>query len=119
MAVATDPLIRGIVRDDSLTRGLGDVEARMLVEWTVDWAELLAEAARSDNDAETLIGRLFRRGRAIGRFVRLWSEPGSHGAAIQLAAVERFGWPLPTDPGIDPADLMQDILAWESEHQSG
>lgn len=119
MAVATDPLIRGIVRDDSLTRGLGDEEARMLVEWVVDWAELLAEAARSDSDATALVNRLCRRGRAIGRFVRLWSEPRSRGSATQLAAVERFAWPLPTDPHIDPADLMQEILAWESEHCAG
>jgi hypothetical protein len=51
--------------------------------------------------------------------VSLWSEPRSRGAAIQLAAVERFGWPLPTDPWQDPADLMQHILDWESEHQNG
>lgn len=118
MAVATDPLIRGIVRDDSLTRGLGDEEARMLVEWVVDWAELLAEAARSDTDAEALVARLFRRGRAIGRFVQLWAEPRSRGSAAQLAAVERFGWPLPTDPFVDSADLMQEILSWESEHRA-
>lgn len=118
MAVTIDPLIRGLVRDESLTRGLGDVEARMLVEWVVDWAELLAEAARTDQEAQRLAGRLFRRAKAIGRFVRLWCEPRSQGSAVQLAAVERFGWPLPTDPTIDPADLMQHILTWESEHRA-
>lgn len=115
MAVDCDPLIRGLVRDESLTRGLGDEEARMLVEWVVEWAELLAEAARSDADAEKLVGRLARRGRAIGRFVRLWSEPHSRGAAQQLFAAERFAWPLPGRP-IDPPDLMQQILTWENQH---
>lgn len=119
MPVAADPLIRGVLHDESLTRGLGDEEARMLVEWVVDWAELLAEAARSDADAVGLVGRLRRRGRAIGRFVQLWCEGRNHGAAVQLAGVERFAWPLPTDPDVDPADLMQTILDWENQHPPG
>jgi hypothetical protein len=119
MAVATDPLIRGIVRDDALTRGLGDVEARMLVEWLVDWAELLAEAARSETDAHSLVGRLCRRGRAIGRFVQLYCNERSRGAAVQLAGAERFAWPLPTARSIEPPDLMQHILNWENEHRAG
>lgn len=119
MAIATDPVIRGLARDESLTRGLGDEEARMLVEWVVDWAELLIEAARSDTDAERLVNRLFRRARAIGRFVKLYCEPHSRGSAVQLAAVERFQWPIPPNRNIEPADLMQHILAWESDHRSG
>jgi hypothetical protein len=115
MAVDCDPLIRAVVRDESLTRGLGDEEARMLVEWVVDWAELLAEAARTDADARQLVGRLCRRGRAIGRFVRLWSEPNSRGAAQQLFAAERFAWPLPAR-AIEPPDLMHEILTWENQH---
>ena len=115
MAVDCDPLIRAVVRDESLTRGLGDEEARMLVEWVVDWAELLAEAARSDEDAQKLVARLCRRGRAIGRFVRLWCEPNGQGAAAQLFAAERFAWPLPSRP-LDPPDLMHQILTWENQH---
>src|SRR5438874_2853993 len=109
MTVATDPLVRTIVRDESLTRGLGDVEARMLVEWVVDWAELLAGAARTDADAAELLARLCRRGKAIGHFVHLWDDPRTRGAAAQLAAVERFAWPLPA-ARVDPPDLMHDIL---------
>ena len=112
---ATDPLIRAVLRDESLTRDLGDVEARMLVEWVTDWTELLADAARSDDDARELVARLTRRGKAISRFVRLWGDPRARGAATQLAAVERFAWPLPAGP-LDPPDLMQHILAWESPH---
>ncbi len=114
--VAIDPWIRSMVRDDSLTRGLGDVEARMLVDWLVAWAELLGDGARTDPDAQTLVGRLCRRGKAISRFVQLWVEPRTRGSAMQLAAVERFTWPLP-ERGVDSADLMHDILAWENAHQ--
>ncbi len=114
--VAIDPFIRTMVRDESLTRGLGDVEARMLVDWLVDWAELLGDNLRSGPDALALIARLGRRGRAIGRFVQLWADPRGRGSAMQLAAVERFAWPLPVE-GADPADLMQRILAWENSSQ--
>jgi len=115
MTAATDPLIRGLARDESLTRGLGDVEARMLIEWVTDWGELLARAAPTDADAADLLARLTRRGKAIGRFVRLWDDPRTRGAAGQLAAVERFSWPLPSCP-VDPPDLMHHILDWESQH---
>jgi hypothetical protein len=117
MAVDCDALVREIVRDEALTRGLGDEEARMLVEWVVDWAELLAEAARTDDDARELIGRLRRRGRAIGKFVKLWCDFDVYDrtGATQLAASERFAWPLPCD-NVDPPDLMQHILTWENEH---
>jgi hypothetical protein len=115
MTAATDPLIRGLARDESLTRGLGDVEARMLVEWVVNWGELLAGAAQTDTDAIDLLARLSRRGKAIGRFVRLWDDPRTRGAAAQLAAVERFAWPLPS-ARVDPPDLMHHILDWESQH---
>lgn len=111
-----DTLIRGIARDESLTRGLGDEEARMLVEWVVDWAELLSDAARTDDDAARLVNRLTRRGRAIGRFVQLWCQPKHRPAATQLAASERFTWPLPNEH-VAPPDLMEHILNWESQHR--
>ena len=88
-----DPLLRHVLRDEGLTRGLGDIEARMLIEWVTDWTELLADAARTEDDAWSCVRRLCRRARAIGRFVRLWTNPDSRGAAGQLAAAERFSWP--------------------------
>jgi hypothetical protein len=117
MVVDCDPLIRSIVRDDSLTRDLGDEEARMLVDWVVDWAELLIEVARSEEDAQRLLTRLCRRGRAIRKFVNLWcSDPlRNRSGATQLLASERFAWPLPSED-IDPPDLMQQILTWENDH---
>jgi hypothetical protein len=124
-----NPLLHHILDDDALTRGLGDEEARVLVEWLVERAEYL-NAARSaaldgEQEAEAACGaldnevrRLCRRGRAIARFVALWGQPGSRGAATQLAAVERFHWPLP--PGdVDPCELMQDIVEWENTALGG
>ena len=58
---------------------------------------------------------LFRSGRAIGRFVQLWNEPKGRKSAAQLAASERFAWPLPT-AFVDPPDLMHHILTWENQH---
>lgn len=117
MADRHDALIRGIARDESLTRGLGDVEARMLVEWVVDWAELLSDAARTEDDASRLVQRLTRRGKAISRFVQLWCLPKQRSAATQLAATERFTWPLPSSTRIVASDLMEHILNWESQHR--
>ena len=108
-------LLQPVLSDDLLTRGLGDEEARLLVEWLADRAvaahEKLAEADQID---EML--RLCRRARAISRFVYLWCHQQSHGAACQLAASERFRFPLPL-PEVDPYDLMRVILEWEqTEH---
>jgi hypothetical protein len=50
--------------------------------------------------------------------VQLWTNPDSRGAAGQLAAAERFSWPLPTQ-SVDPADLMHHILTWENQHPEG
>lgn len=101
------PLLNQIVGDEALVRGLEEPEARVLIEWMVDRAE---ERARG-GDAAAVVGHLCRRGRAIGRFVTLWCQ-GARGAAGQLAATERFDWPLP-GAAIDPCVLMQNILAWE------
>ena len=53
------------------------------------------------------------RGRAVARFVRLWSIDEAFGPALQLAASERFPWPLP-DAQQDPCELMQGIVYWET-----
>ena len=117
MAVATDERLRGLVRDETLTRGLGDVEGRMLVDWLVGWGELLTEAAPSDAHADHLLARLIRRGKAIARFVSLWCDPPSRRTAVQLAAAERFTWPFPNAVRHDPPDVMAHILNWEDRHR--
>jgi hypothetical protein len=105
------PWLGHILDDEGLTRGLGDEEARVLVEWLVERAERLARAAPAD--ASDRVRRLCRRGRAIARFVALWGDRRSRGGAVQLAAVERFTWPLPS-AAVDPGELMEHIVSWES-----
>jgi hypothetical protein len=97
-------LLAPILCDERLTNGLDDAEARMLVEWLV---------AQVDEGNTQKIGPMCRRARAIARFVTLWCYACSPAAALQLAATERFAWPLPTDV-IDPCDLLEGILTWET-----
>jgi hypothetical protein len=106
-----DPLIQLVLGDEALTRGLGDAEARVLVERLVERAEGLAAADPAGAQAE--LRRLCRRARAFARFVALWGQRRGRGAACQLAASERFAWPLPGGDA-DPCELMQSILHWEA-----
>ena len=101
-----------ILDDEALTRHLGDAEARVLVEWLVDHAERLPGA---DEVLDREVRQLCLRARAIGRFVMLWCHQREQGAAVQLAAAERFHWPLPTSVSVDPCELMQAILAYEDQ----
>jgi hypothetical protein len=107
-------LLHAILRDERLTQGLGDAEARVLVEWLVEQAEDL-ERRQAGPAAEDEVKRLCRRGRGITRFVVLWGL-GQRGAAGQLAVTERFAWPLPDGP-VDLCELMQDIIAWEDRER--
>ena len=107
------PLLSQVLDDEALTRGLGDAEARVLVEWLVDEVERL-EQTRADAGPE--VRRLRRRARALSHFVLLWCIRRDRGAAVQLAAVERFAWPLPDDAEADACELMQQILGWEAEN---
>jgi hypothetical protein len=111
------PLLSQILRNDALTRGLADPEARILVEWLVEQAE---QYGGGDDCPEAQVrGRvqhLCRRARAVARFVGLWCHERARKAAGQLAATERFHWPLPTTTTIDPCELMHSILTWEAAH---
>lgn len=105
-------LLNHILHNDNLTRGLNDPEARVLVEWTVERAELLASVAASEDAAQMAIVKLCERCRAISRFVVLWCYENIRGGAVQLAATQQFTWPLPTSHA-EPWQLMQEILGWE------
>jgi hypothetical protein len=105
-------LLNLILRDDALTRGLEDEEARILVERLADWSESCFQRGVEAADPRVRVEQLRRRGRAIRQFVDLWCHRGEHAAAIQLAASERFRWPLP-EPDADPWVLMHQILDWE------
>ena len=106
------PLLNYILENEALTRGLEDPEARILVEWLVENAERVAADAPNEADGWREVQRLCRRARAIARFIWLWCQ-GEHGPAVQLAAVERFQWPLPTQ-AMDPCELMKIILTQET-----
>jgi hypothetical protein len=105
-------LLTPILDDDHVTRGLDDAEARMLIEWLAERAEGCLVHLPTQKRRRAEVERLCRRGRLIARFVSLWCYEGSPAAALQLAATERFAWPLPT-ADMDPCDLLGDILAWE------
>jgi hypothetical protein len=109
------PLVRHVLREEAVTRGLGDIEARMIVEWLAERAEQIAITAPNETIAWVLVRRHCRRARAIACFVRLWADPESRGAAIQLAAAERMHWPLPTGE-IESGELMEAILGWEDRN---
>src|SRR5262245_14158623 len=105
-------LLNPILDDDLLTRGLGDAEARAMVEWLVERSEKL-HSRLDDAHCSQEVQKLCLRARAISRFVNLWCYQQSHGAACQLAATERFTWPLPSTDE-DPYDVMNIILEWET-----
>lgn len=105
-------LLTPILDDHHLTHRLDDAEARMLIEWLVERAEQIVAREASARRAQSAVKRLCRRARAIGRFVVLWCYEASPTAALQLAATERFDWPLPTST-MDPCDLLSDILTAE------
>jgi hypothetical protein len=104
-------VLNHILDDEGLTRNLGDEEARALVEWLVEEAEALSPLPDAEAVAE--VRRLRQRGRALGRFVRLWAIDGDRKGAMQLAASERFDWPLPDGP-VEPGLLMQHIVWFEA-----
>ena len=111
--MVANPLLHHILSDEHLTRGLGDAEARVLVEWLVEQTEDLMRQT-NEHEAATEVNWLCRRGRALAQFVRLWCLERARGAAGQFAAAERFAWPLPQG-GADPCELMQTIVSWEGD----
>ena len=118
MPMLAKPLLTRILGNDALTRGLADPEARLLVEWVVEQAERFAVGTESATAVENDVHRLCRRCRAIGRFVNLWCHERERGAACQLAAAERFTWPLPDSVSVDPCELMQTILDCEADQMA-
>lgn len=98
-------LLHTILDNERITDGLDDEEARLLIEWLVAQVE-------SGTHSHGKVVVLCRYARAIARFVALWCHERMHGPALQLAASERFTWPLPIGD-CDAGDLMARILEWE------
>lgn len=107
-------LLSRILTDEALTRHLNDEEARLLIEWLAEWAERIQATVSDPAIAATRIEQLRCKGRAIRQFVELWCYREDFGAASQLAATQRFRWPLPASAA-DPWELMHTILDHESE----
>ncbi|GBD35649.1 hypothetical protein HRbin36_00762 [bacterium HR36] len=105
-------LIERILDDESLTTGLEDPEARLLIEWLVEQAENLARGTASDSEVRQLLEQLCRWARAVRRFLLLWCYESDQGAAAQLAAAERFPWPLPPASQTDAHSILRHILDW-------
>jgi hypothetical protein len=114
--MAPKSLYGPILDDELLTRGLGDAEARAMIDWLVERLEDSHARLPSPATCTDEVRRLCQRARAISRFVNLWCHQQLHGAACQLAATERFDWPLP-GTGDDPYDVMCGILDWETTRQ--
>jgi hypothetical protein len=112
--MSTHPLLRPVLDDEALTRGLLDPEARLLVEWLAEYGERLLERGLEGDEGVRLMAERQRRGRAVARFVELWCYRGSRKGALQLAAAERADWPLPAGPA-DPCELMQEVLDTEGD----
>jgi hypothetical protein len=105
-------LILRVLRDDSLTRGLWDPEARLLIEWLVSQIEHLFQAGESEDHIQRTFAQLYQWCRAIRRFVLLWCHQQDQGAASQLAAAEGFSSSLPPADLTDPYDVMGHQLRW-------
>jgi hypothetical protein len=116
VSMVSKALLNRIFANESLTRGLCDPEARILVEWLVEQADRIALRAPADDPeaSSRAVEQLCHRARGLSRFVQLWCHRRQRGAAIQLAATERYQWPLPNDT-LDPCELMYSILSCESE----
>jgi hypothetical protein len=111
-------LIRHILRDENLTRGLWDPEARLLVEWLAGQIERLFQAGLTDEQIERTFAQLYQWGRAFRRFVLLWCHQDDQGAAAQLAAAEGFSNSLPPADLTDPCDVMAHQLRWVAKQMN-
>jgi hypothetical protein len=109
-------MLNTILHDEALTRGLDDAEARILLEWVAGWAERVINCSPTETVAMARIEQVRLRGRAIRHFVQLWCHDQDAAAATQLAATERFRWPLPEELDADPWELMHLILDWEERN---
>jgi len=104
-------LLEPLLASEKITRGLGDAEARILVDWLAERAEELV-CSVEEEQAVVAMAKLYRKARSIVQFVRLWCKDKEYGAAQQFAALEKFTWPWPTAK-IAPWKLMAKILEWE------
>lgn len=116
-SMQTRQLINRVLCDEGLTRGLGDAEAKILVEWLVEWFELLTESRLAAETFTPIWQQLCYRCRVFARLVALWCHQSGWAGALQLAACERLEFAPPRSL-TDPCELMQQLLDTEDARLS-
>ena len=117
--MSVDACIDQVLRDERLTYGLADPEARLLVEWLVERAEWIPRTGLGDNDQELAWSICYRRAKVLRQVVSLWCYRGRPDAATQLAASEGMAEYLPTAAVEDALDVMQALMKQEPFQVTG
>lgn len=106
-------LVDRVLDDEGLTDGLGDDEARVLVDWLVLQVEAAA-ASQSEENASAACDDLRRRARVIRRIALDLCESGD----IESAKARKPQWADRVDrlPTSDPVAIIRQLLAWEQEN---
>ncbi len=105
--------IHQVMRDERITYGLADPEARMLVEWLVAKAEAIPETELEPADQDYAWQLCYRRAKVLRQFVALWCYRGRPDAASQLAASEGMAEYLPISSVEEPVDVMLSMMRQE------
>ena len=99
----TDPHVTVVVDE-----GLGNAS------YLVDLGDGRALAVDPSRDLRALRAAARARGLTVAYAADTHLHADFLSGACQLAATERFGWPLPSAPA-DAYELMTDILYWEHQ----
>ena len=105
--------IHQVMRDERITYGLADPEARVLVEWLVHKAETIPDSELQQEDQVYAWELCYRRAKVLRQFVALWCYRGRPEAAIQLAASEGMADYLPDSSVEEPVDVMLSMMKQE------
>jgi hypothetical protein len=114
--VQAKSLIDRVLDDEAITAGLEDPEARLLVEWLVEQTEHIARSAASPQQAKERVERLCHYARALRQFLVLWCYDKNPGSAAQLAATQKFAWPLPSAEEENALSILQQVLLWHAKN---
>ncbi len=109
-------LIDRVLDDEAITAGLEDPEGRLLVEWLVEQTECIARNAASLQQAKERVERLCHYARALRQFLILWCYDKNPGSAAQLAATQKFAWPLPSAGEENALSILQQVVLWHAKN---
>lgn len=111
--MVAEQYIHQVMRDDRITHGLADPEARVLIEWLVNKAEVIPDTELEPQDQVYAWELCYRRAKVLRQFVSLWCYRGRPEAAIQLAASEGMADYLPDASVEEPVDIMLTMMKQE------